>query len=83
MRYLPRQSGANGTVAGYDIYLSDDGATWGDPVAAGEFSPGRDEKWVPIAETTARYVRFVARSEVNGNPWASGAELSIDAAPDR
>jgi hexosaminidase len=83
VRYLPRQSGANGTIADYEIYLSDDGETWGDPVAAGEFSSGRDEKWVPITETTARYVRFVALSEVNGNPWASGAELSVDAAGDR
>jgi len=26
---------------------------------------------------TARYVRFVALSEINGNPWASVAELRM------
>jgi hypothetical protein len=78
-RYLPRQVGTNGTVADYEIYLSRDGASWGDPVAAGTFPAGSQEKWVPFAETTARYVRFVALSEINGNPWTTAAELSVDA----
>ncbi len=29
-RYLPRQDGSpNGTIAGYQFYVSDDGVTWG------------------------------------------------------
>jgi hexosaminidase len=82
LHYLPRQdSNLNGTVADYEIYLSEDGESWGDPVASGTFAAGSDEKWVPFAGTSARYVRVVARSEVNGGPWTSAAELSLDALP--
>jgi hyaluronoglucosaminidase len=81
LRYLPRQDSTNGQVGRYEVYLSQDGQTWGDPVAAGEFSIGRDEKWVPFAQTEARYVRFVALEEVNGRPWTTAAELSVDGQP--
>jgi F5/8 type C domain/beta-N-acetylglucosaminidase len=79
LRYLPRQTGSNGRVADYEIYLSDDGENWGEPVATGTFSDDSDEQWAPLPETSARYVRFVALNEVNGNPWASAAEISVDA----
>lgn len=79
LRYLPRPGGGNGTVADYEVYLSQDGTTWGQPVATGTFPPGAEEKWIPFAETQARYVRFVALSEVNDNPWTSAAEISVDA----
>jgi beta-galactosidase len=82
LHYLPRQSGPlNGTVAGYEVYVSDDGQTWGEPVATGTFAATRDEKWVPFADTTGRFVRFVALSEVSGGPWTSAAELSVDGRP--
>ncbi|MGH3352716.1 MAG: beta-N-acetylglucosaminidase domain-containing protein [Nocardioides sp.] len=79
LRYLPRSDGGNGTVADFEVYLSQDGSTWGEPVAAGTWPGGADEQWVGFAETSARYVRFVARSEQNGNPWTSAAEISVDA----
>ncbi|MFD7160565.1 beta-N-acetylglucosaminidase domain-containing protein [Kribbella sp. NPDC059898] len=79
LRYLPRAGGGNGTVAGYQVYLSSDGQTWGTPVATGTFPPGAAEKFAPFALTSTRYVRFVALSEQNGNPWASAAEFSVDA----
>jgi hypothetical protein len=78
-RYLPRQDHPNGTVAEYELYLSADGTSWGDPVAAGTIPAGLGDRWVPFADTTARYVRFVALSEINGNPWTAAAELSVDA----
>jgi hypothetical protein len=34
---------------------------------------------VPFATTSARYIRFVALSEINNNPWTTAAELSVDA----
>jgi beta-galactosidase len=80
LHYLPRQSGPlNGTVAGYELYLSDDGESWGTPVASGTLAASMDLKWTPFADTTGRYVRFVALSEVNGGPWTSAAEFSVDA----
>ncbi|MCW3839567.1 discoidin domain-containing protein [Micromonospora yasonensis] len=78
-RYLPRQNGVNGTVDRYEVYLSADGHTWGQPIASGRFgTTGQGEKWVPLPETGARYVRFVALSEINGRPWAAAAEISAD-----
>ncbi|HET8601590.1 MAG TPA: beta-N-acetylglucosaminidase domain-containing protein [Segeticoccus sp.] len=79
LRYLPRQDNVNGRVARYAVYLSDDGQTWGQPVATGSFANDTSEKWVPFAGSHARYVKFVALQEVNGNPWTSAAELSVDA----
>ncbi|WP_165349641.1 discoidin domain-containing protein [Methylibium sp. Pch-M] len=37
-KYLPRQSGANGTIAQFRFYVSADGINWGVPVATGDFS---------------------------------------------
>ncbi len=78
LRYLPRQDGGtNGTVAGYEIYTSLDGSTWGSAVATGTFASDTTEKTVRFAVTVARYVRFVATSEINGNPWTSAAEINV------
>src|SRR5262249_39420236 len=83
-RYLPRQDGgANGTIAGYEFYVSPDGTTWGTPVAAGTLAADTSEKTVRFPATTGRYVRLIALSEINGNPWTSAAELNVfgNAAP--
>ena len=77
-RYLPRQDGSpNGTIAGYQFYVSDDGVTWGTAVAAGTLAANTSEKTVRFTAKTGRFVRLVALSEMNGNPWTSAAELNI------
>ena len=77
-RYLPRQDGnPNGTIAGYQFYVSDDGSTWGTAVAAGTLAANTTEKTVRFTAKTGRYVRLVALSEINGKPWTSVAELNI------
>ena len=77
-RYLPRQDGSpNGTIAGYQFYVSDDGVTWGTAVAAGTLAANTTEKTVRFTAKTGRYVRLVALSEINGKPWTSAAELNI------
>lgn len=51
---------------------------WGDPVVQGVFANTATEKEVQLSEAVSgRYVRLVALSEVNGNPWTSVAELNI------
>ncbi|HEX4946674.1 MAG TPA: discoidin domain-containing protein [Blastocatellia bacterium] len=46
-RYLPRQTGAiNGTIADYKLYVSNDGITWGTPVAQGRWANDRTEKTI-------------------------------------
>src|SRR5215831_348097 len=78
LRYLPRQDGnPNGTIAGYQFYVSSDGTTWGSAVAAGTFAADTTEKTVRFPATPGRYVRLVALSEINGQPWTSAAELNV------
>lgn len=77
-QYLPRQDGGiNGTVADYSLYVSEDGLAWGEAVATGTFAGDTTEKEVMFAPKPAQYVRFVALSEVNGEPWTSAAEINI------
>ncbi|MET0793416.1 MAG: discoidin domain-containing protein [Polyangiaceae bacterium] len=75
-RYLPRQdTDDHGMVAQYEFYASADSANWGTAVATGTFNTDRKEKRVPFAAKTARYLRFVALTEINGEAWTSVAEL--------
>src|SRR5437879_1472195 len=77
-RYLPRQDGTpNGTIAGYEFYVSADGTTWGSAVAAGTLAADSTEKTVHFTATSGRYVSLVALSEINGQAWTSAAELSV------
>jgi F5/8 type C domain/Protein of unknown function (DUF4038)/Domain of unknown function (DUF5060) len=77
-RYLPRQDGgSNGTIAGYEFYVSSDGTTWGSAVATGTLAANTSEKTVGFTAKTGRYVRLVAVSEINGQPWTSAAELNV------
>lgn len=77
-KYLPRQDGSqNGHVAGYEIYVSDNTRfNKRNKVASGTWTYSTAEKIVHFSDKAGRYVRFLATSEVNGNPWACAAELS-------
>ena len=80
--YLTRQDGTeNGMVKAYEVYLSTDGQSWGQPVASGEFKKTTSLQTVKLkTATTARYLKFIAKSEVNGKAWTSAAEVGIEAA---
>src|SRR4030095_11881 len=59
VRYLPRQDGdSNGTIAGYQFYVSADGTTWGTAVATGTFAADPTEKTVRFNAKAQRYVRL-------------------------
>ena len=79
--YLSRQDGnQNGMVKSYEFYLSADGQTWGSPVASGQFKNTTALQTAPLTTPTAgRYLKFVAKSEINGNAWTSAAEIGIEA----
>ena len=87
LRYLPRQNSENGRVGAYSLYVSPDGVNWGLPVAQGTFTNTSTEKTSFFGQnqppppapfgSSARYVRFVATSEVNGQPWTSMAEFNV------
>ena len=76
--YLPRQDGNNGKIKDYSIQVSMDGKNWGTPVQKGTFDNSSKEKQVELAKPVqARYIRFTALSEQNGQDFASGAEITI------
>ncbi|WP_161635181.1 discoidin domain-containing protein [Desulfovermiculus halophilus] len=78
LQYLPRQDGSeNGMIKDYEVYVSQDGYTWGSPVSSGSWQAGEDEKQITFSGKTGQYVKLVGLSEVNGNPWASAAEITV------
>ena len=81
--YLARQDGtSNGMVKAYEVYLSLDKTTW-TKVASGEFKNTTALQTATLSEATAgRYLKLIAKSEVNGNAWTSAAEIGIDAEAD-
>ena len=79
--YLPRQDGcAVGNVDRYAFHVSADGKTWGDPVAAGEFSNivnSPDQQKVAFAKpATGRYFKFTALHAAAGD-CVSAAEIGV------
>ena len=82
--YLARQDGSqNGMVKAYEVYLSNDGTTWGTAVATGEFKNTTSLQVAKLKTAkTARYLKFVAKSEINGKAWTSAAEVGIQAEAD-
>ena len=77
-RYYPRKDDLeNGMVGNYEFYLSDDGQNWGEAIISGTFPKSKEEQEVFINPSYARYIRFVALSEVNGKAETSIAELDI------
>ena len=81
--YLARQDGnSNGMVKAYEVYLSLDKTTW-TKVASGEFKNTTAQQTAKLTTSTAgRYLKFVAKSEINGNAWTSAAEIGIEAEAD-
>jgi len=79
--YLPRPAGVgadqNGRVANFEIYVSDDSNNWGTAVSTGTWANTIALKTVNFTAVQGRYLRFVALSEVNGQPWASAAEINV------
>lgn len=77
LQYLPRQSGQNGRIADYTLYASMDGTNWGSPISSGvwENSPNQDEE--TFEPVYGQYIRLVATSEINGNPWTAIAEINL------
>lgn len=76
--YTPRQDSYNGDVKDYEIFVSTDGKSWGQPVAKGTFPRGKKPNSVLFDKTVrARYIRFMALNEQSGADYASGAEFGI------
>ncbi|WP_143305752.1 discoidin domain-containing protein [Chitinophaga vietnamensis] len=82
LTYTPRQSGVNGRINAYQVQVSADSINW-TQVATGNFVNSTTPQDVVFSPTVkAKYVKLIATSEVNGNPWTSVAELSFTGCPD-
>ncbi len=78
LRYLPRQDMANGRIAAYELCASEDGERWSSPLAAGLWPDSAEWQEVKLEKPVeARYLKLAATSEVNGNAFASAAEVDI------
>ena len=76
--YLPRQDdGENGTIKGYEFYVSSDGQDFGQPVAKGELENSKSLKTVTFEPKACRFVKLKAISEINGAAWTSAAEIGV------
>ena len=76
--FLPRQDSPNGNIKDYEVQVSLDGKTWGQPVAAGAFANDRNLKRVLFSKPVrARYLRFTAKSSQDGQDFATCAEFNV------
>ena len=68
----------NGCIKDYEIYVSNDNKTWGEPVAKGSFEKTAKLQKVMFGKPVkARYVRLRALNEQSGQDYASGAEFTL------
>ena len=71
----------NGRVKDYEVYLSADGKTWGAPAVKGLFDNRAGEQTAKLLRpVTARYLKFIALSEVRGKLFTSVGELDVKTA---
>jgi hypothetical protein len=68
----------DGRIIDYAFFVGTGGSgPWAEPVASGLLANDATVKSVSFAETTGRYIRLVAFSEPNGNPWTTAAEIGV------
>lgn len=77
--YLPRQSGSNGNITSYNVYVSKDGVTYS-KVASGTFENNNAEKYITFTSTDASFVKLEATDGVGG--FASAAEINVYKSPE-
>jgi hypothetical protein len=75
--YNGRSGNPNGTIAEYEIYVSDNCRSFGTPIAAGEWEYTSETKEVSFEAVTGRYVKVIAYTEGAGQNFASASEIAI------
>ena len=75
--YLPRQDSDHGRIKDYEIYVSDDGKEFGQPIAKGTWENNEQLKTVTFDAKSCGFIKLKALSEVNGEAWTSAAELDV------
>jgi hypothetical protein len=76
--YLPRQDESDhGTIKNYEFFVSHDGKDFGKPVKAGAFGDGKEKQIVRFKAAECRFIKLLALSEINDEPWTSAAEIDV------
>jgi hypothetical protein len=69
---------ANGRIARFELYMSIVGQEWGKPRAAGQWPNDATLKTIRLDDAVeARFIKLVALSEVNNQPFTSVAEVDV------
>jgi len=77
-RYLARQdAGWNGALGKCEFYLGNSLDDFGEPAVEATFEKTKKAQEAKCEPTKGRYVLLRALTEVDGNPWASVAELGV------
>ncbi len=79
--YVPRQDSSNGRVRDFEIRTSSDGRSWSKPLASGHWQNDTTFKYVPLSGPPARFVQLRGLNEVEGRPFMSAAEVSVETKP--
>ncbi len=81
LSYLPRQDATGPHIFKYEVYLSDNGVDWNEPIVQGEFGNivnNPIEQQILFGKTVqARYIKFVSIEPPPGSVEASIAEMDI------
>lgn len=76
--YRPRSDGTNGSIRAFECRIAVNNIDEPQLVLQGEFTPRQSVYEVRFPQPVrGRYFQLRALSEVNGNPWASIAELEL------
>lgn len=77
--YTGRGDGSeNGMIKDYEVYVSSNQYIWGQSAAKGTFAKTSSTQKVNFAQPVeGRYLMLTAKSEINGNNYASAADINI------
>ena len=83
LKILPRQDELWGQIEDYEVFVSSDGKNWGGAVKKGKLARF-EVQVIQFGRTVeAKFVKFVALSSFEPNPYASLAELEVIVAEPR
>lgn len=78
LSYVKRKDNGNGIVGEYEVYVSNDGKTWGEPLAKDTWTNAYAQMKAVFQEPVmVRYVKLVVLKAIDGTGFASAAEVSV------
>lgn len=76
--YLPRQAAGNGRLGEFEVCCANDPGAFGTPSATAKGRDNSERMTIAFPQPiTARYLKLLIKSEANGHPFASVAELDV------